>query len=94
MPVFRELHLIIAIVLLSLVMLAQGELRSAGYLSFEASRVIAYIGVGLNAIMAVLGMRIAHRMAWIAYLIVSVAGVVLIGAVTPINALVLLSHFL
>jgi hypothetical protein len=39
---------------------------------------------------AVAGWWTAHRIAWIIYLILSIAGLVLIGAATPLGAVILL----
>jgi hypothetical protein len=49
--------------------------------------VLAYLFILLNIATAVAGWWTAHRAAWMVYLILSIAGTVLIGAATPINAL-------
>lgn len=90
LPRPREIHLILAILLLSAVIIVETELRGAGYVSLDTGRVVAYLGFAINMIVAVLGILSPHRLAWILYLIVSLTGIVMIGAETPITALYLL----
>jgi len=86
----REVHLIVAILLLSAIIIVETELRGAGYVGLNVGRVIAYLGLAINMIVGIFGIFGAHRLAWILYLLVSVIGIVTIGAETPITALYLL----
>jgi len=85
----REMHLVLAILLLSAVIIAARELRPAGVVDLNAELVIAYLGLAINMIVGVFGIFGGHRLAWILYLIISVIGIVTIGAETPITALYL-----
>ena len=45
------------------------------------------------ALAAMAGWWTAHRLAWMVYLLLSIAGLVLIGAATPLSAVLLLREF-
>jgi hypothetical protein len=87
MKLARTTYLIAAVALLSATAVAFLELRLRGHLSFEAGRAAAYVVFLLHAAVVVLGLWSAHRVAWAAYLVVSVAAMVLLGASTPFSAL-------
>lgn len=86
----RDIHLVAAVLSLSFAVIAENELRVAGHVSLTAGRVAAYLAIAVNVAITLLGLFGLHRMAWLAYLIVSAVGTVLIGAATPIVALYLL----
>jgi hypothetical protein len=65
-------------------------LRLAGLPPFAVDLVLGHLLVLLNLGVAVAGWWTAHRIAWIIYLILSIAGLVLIGAATPLGAVILL----
>jgi hypothetical protein len=84
----RSFHLIVAIVVISLLAEVSHQLSSARYYSFESGILLAYILIFLNAAIAVAGLLwTPHHAAWTAYLVVSVALTVLIGAVTPLSVI-------
>jgi hypothetical protein len=86
----RDIHLVTAVLVLSVAVIVENEIRLAGHLGFTAGRVAVYLAIAVNAAIAFLGLFGPHRIAWLAYLIVSAVGTVLIGAATPIVALYLL----
>jgi hypothetical protein len=99
MAVFRgarvkSIHLIIAILALSLFGIIAGEFGLFSRLSFETQRVIGLTEFSANMAIAIYGAVAFHRIAWSAYLVLSVAGFVLVGATTPIVALWLVSKLL
>jgi hypothetical protein len=83
----RSAHLIVAVLVIALLAHFALELRLRGLLAGEIAFVLAYLFILLNIATAIAGWWTAHRAAWMVYLILSIAGTVLIGAATPINAL-------
>ncbi len=83
----RNIHLIIAILALSLFGIVTRDLRVFRCLSLDARLAIGLIEFGSNAAIGIYGAVKFHRIAWSAYLILSVAGFVLVSATTPIVAL-------
>jgi hypothetical protein len=90
----KSIHLIIAVLALSLFGIIAGEFGLFSRLSLETQRVIGLTEVGVNMAIAIYGAVAFHRLAWSAYLVLSVAGFVLVGATTPIVALWLVSKLL
>ena len=90
----KSIHLIIAALALSLFGIIAGDLGLFSGLSLETRRVIGLSEFGANMVIAVYGAVAFHRIAWSAYLVLSVAGFVLVGATTPIVALWLVSKLL
>jgi hypothetical protein len=56
-------------------------------MALDARRTIGLIAFGANVAIGIYGAVNSHRIAWSAYLVLSVAGLVLVGATTPIVAL-------
>ena len=99
MAVFRgarvkSIHLIIAVLALSVFGIIAGDLGLFSGLSLETQRVIGLTEFGANMAIAVYGAVAFHRIAWSGYLALSVAGLVLVGGTTPIVALWLVSELL
>jgi hypothetical protein len=92
MRAIRSTYLIIVIVLISVLAEISLALSSADYHSLESHVAVAHSLIVLNALTAVVGLRTPHRVAWIAYLVVSIALTVLIGAVTPLSVLGILAR--
>jgi hypothetical protein len=90
----KSIHLIIAVLALSLFGIVASELGLFSGLSLETRRVIGLTEFGANMAIAIYGAVAFHRIAWSAYLVLSVAGFVLVGATTPIVALWLVSELL
>ena len=91
MAVFRDarvksIDLIIAVLALSLFGIIAGDLGLFSRLSLETQRVIGLTEFGANMVIAIYGAVAFHRIAWSAYLVVSVVGLVLVSAATPIVA--------
>ncbi len=86
----RTLHLILAVVAISLLGEVLVVLRLAGYLPFGTGIILAYLLALSNCGIAIAGWWTPNRVAWMIYLVLSLAGFVLIGAVTPITAVWLL----
>jgi hypothetical protein len=87
----RTIHLIIAALILSAPGIVSTELRMGGYLSFDSSRIVAYVVFLFNAAAAIVGLWTRYRVAWFVYLMVSIAGMLLISTSTPISALWILT---
>ena len=85
----KSIHLIIA----ALALIA-GDLGLFTGLSLETRRVIGLTEFGANMVIAVYGAVAFHRIAWSAYLVLSIVGLVLVSAATPITAVWLVSKVL
>ena len=90
----KTIHFINAILALSLFGIIAGELGLFSGLSLDARRALGLTAFGVNMAIGIYGAVTSHRIAWGAYLVLSVAGLVLIGAATPITALWLASKLL
>jgi hypothetical protein len=86
----RSIHLILAVLLITVVAQILVQLRLAAVLPATLDFVLAWFLILLNFVIAIAGWWTAHRLAWMIYLLLSIAGVVLIGAATPLSAVVLL----
>jgi hypothetical protein len=82
----KSIHLIIAVLALSLLSMVTSYLGLFAGLSFETMRLIGLTEVGANVAVAIYGAVVFHRIAWSIYLVLSVVGLVLLGAATPIVA--------
>ena len=99
MAVFRgarvkSIHLIIAILALSLFGIVASEFGLFSRLSLETQRVIGLTEFGANMAIAIYGAVAFHRIAWSAYLVLSIVGFVLVGATTAITAVWVVSKVL
>ena len=90
MALLRTTYLVIAALAVSGAAIPFHEL-TRDLLSFDAAIVAAYAAFILNAGIGVAGLWTPERAAWVFYLIVSVAGMVLIGEPTPLSAIWLLT---
>ena len=81
----RTSLLIILVVALNAVMAVVSNLRIAGYLTVETQFVVAYIAFGLNFAAAIAGLWTQFRLAWVSYLVLSVATVLLLSSM-PLSA--------
>lgn len=90
----KSIHLIIAVLALSLFGIVSSDLGLFSGLSLQTTRAIGLIAFGANVAIGIYGAVTSHRIAWSAYLVLSVAGLVLVGATTPIVALWLVSKLL
>ena len=82
----KGIHLIVAVLALSLFSVVSGDLGLFRGLSLETRRAIGLIEFGANVAVAIYGALAFHRIAWSAYLVLSVVGLVLVSAATPIVA--------
>jgi hypothetical protein len=82
----KGIHLIVAVLALSLFSVVSGDLGLFRGLSLETRRAIGLIEFGANVAVAIYGAIAFHRIAWSAYLVLSVVGLVLVSAATPIVA--------
>ena len=99
MAVFRgarvkSIHLIIAVLALSVFGIIAGDLGLFSGLSLETRQVIGLTEFGANIAIAIYGAVAFHRIAWSAYLVLSIVGLVLVSAATPITAVWLVSKVL
>ena len=83
----RTIHLIIAILALSLFGIVTSESSLSSRFSVDVRRAIGFTTFAANLAIGIYGAIGSDRIAWCAYLAVSVAGLLLLGASTPINAL-------
>ena len=90
----KTIHLINAVLALSLFGIMAGEFGLFSGLSLDARRVIGLTAFAANLAIGVCGVVTSHRIAWGGYLVLSIAGLVLISAATPITALWLASKLL
>ena len=89
----RSVHLILAVLLITVVAQILVQLRLATGLPATLDFVLVWFLILLNLAIAIAGWWTAHRVAWIIYLLLSIAGLVLIGAATPLSAVLLLREF-
>ena len=85
----RSSHLIIAALVISAAAIGLHEWDE---LSFDVTGLLAHAAFFLNATVGIAGLWTAHRFAWVSYLLVGIAGMVLIGSPTPVSALWLLTE--
>jgi hypothetical protein len=90
----KSIHLIIAVLALSLFGIIAGEFGLFSGLSLETQRVIGLTEFGANMAIAIYGAMAFHRIAWSAYLVLSIVALVLVSATTPITAVWLISKVL
>ncbi len=90
----KSIHLIIAVLALSLFGIIAGDLGLFSRLSLETQRVIGLTEFGANMAIAIYGAVAFRRIAWSAYLVLSIVGFVLVSATTPITAVWLASKVL
>ena len=90
----KGIHLIVAVLALSLFSVVSGDLGLFRGLSLETRRAIGLTEVGANMAIAIYGAVAFHRIAWSAYLVLSIVGLVLVSAATPITAVWLVSKVL
>ncbi len=90
----KSIHLIIAVLALSLFGIIAGDLGLFSRLSLETQRVIGLTEFGANMAIAIYGAVAFRRIAWSAYLVPSIVGFVLVSATTPITAVWLASKVL
>jgi hypothetical protein len=90
----KSIDLIIAVLALSLFGIIAGDLGLFNRLSLETQRVIGLTEFGANMVIAIYGAVAFRRIAWSAYLVLSIVGFVLVSATTPITAVWLVSKVL
>ncbi|WP_055036494.1 hypothetical protein [Blastochloris viridis] len=82
--------MLVLVILLSAVLIAATEARGIGLLASPLPMAIPYAVAALNLAVAVAGLWTRHKLGWSLYLIASLAGFILIGATTPITAVLTL----
>jgi hypothetical protein len=93
-PSQRVLPLWPAAIALGLMAVILTELRLNGAYRFETGQILAYTLFFANMAVALFGIWKRQRVAWVVYLILSLALMVLIGASTPISAIWTMAKFL
>lgn len=83
----KNIHLIIAVLLLSLFGIASSDFQLFNGLSLDTRRVIGLLAFAANAAVALYGAIRSYRIAWLGYLVLSCLGLISVGASTPIVAL-------
>jgi hypothetical protein len=86
MKQIRSKPLIVAIIAISIAIIAVTQLGQHEHWSLRSRQIAGYSAFGLNCAIGILGFWTRHRAAWVAYLLVSVAALVLISASTPLSA--------
>jgi len=89
----RSVHLILVILLITLVAQMLVQLRLAAVLPATLDFVVVWFLILLNFAMAIAGWWTAYRVVWMFYLLLSIAALVLIGAATPLAAVLLLRQY-
>jgi hypothetical protein len=79
--------LIVAIVAVSVAIIAVTELGHYASWPLRTRQIAGYSAFALNCMIAIRGFWTQYRAAWVAYLVVSVAAFILISASTPLSAL-------
>ena len=82
----RSLYLFLAVLAVSVA----AQLRLAAVLPNTLDAALVWLLILLNLAIAIAGWWTAQRAAWMIYLLLSIAGLLLIGAATPISAALLL----
>jgi hypothetical protein len=83
----RTIYLIIAVLALSPFGIVASHFGLFSALSIDVRRAIGLTEFAANMAIGIYGAVNSHRIAWSAYLVLSVAGLVLLSASTPIIAL-------
>jgi hypothetical protein len=86
----RSVHLVLAVLLITVVAQILVQLRLMAMLPAGLDFLLVWFLILLNLAIAIAGWWTAHRIAWMLYLLLSIAGLVLIGAATPLAAVLLL----
>jgi len=83
----RSKPLIVAVIVVSAAIIVVAQLGHSGAWALRTRQIAGFSAFGLNVVIAVLGCWTRQRVAWVAYLVVSVAVMVLISAATPLSGL-------
>ena len=86
----QSVHLVLAVLAITVVAQILAQLPLAAVLPDTLDFVLVWSLILLNFAAAIAGWWTAHRLAWMIYLFLSIAGLLLIGAATPISAVLLL----
>jgi hypothetical protein len=87
MKPIRSTPLMVAVIVISVAIIAVSQLGHHGSWSLPTRQIAGYSAFGLNCVIAILGFWTRHRAAWVAYLVVSVVTFFLISASTPLSGL-------
>jgi hypothetical protein len=79
--------LIVAVIVISVAIIAVTHLGRYASWSLPARQIAGYSAFGLNCAIAICGFWTRRRAAWVAYLVVSVVMFFLISASTPLSGL-------
>jgi hypothetical protein len=90
MRLIRTSVLIIFVISLSVVMEIVRNLRIAGHLTLETQLVAAYLAFGLNFTAAIAGLWTRLRLAWLSYLVLSAACILLFSSMPIATAWILI----
>jgi hypothetical protein len=77
----------VAVIVVSVAIIAVTHFGQYQSWSLPARQIAGYSAFGLNGVIAILGFWTHHRAAWVAYLLVSIATMILISASTPLSGL-------
>jgi hypothetical protein len=94
MKPIRSKPLIVAAIVISVAIIALTRFGHDGSWSLRTRQIAGFSAFGLNAAVAFLGWWTRHRAAWVAYLVASLAFMLLISASTPLSGLWLLTRVL
>jgi hypothetical protein len=78
-------YLIIFVIAICAAMEITRNLRIAGYVTLHTQLVAAYFAFGLNFMAAIVGLWTRFRLAWLSYLVLSVASILFLSS-TPLAA--------
>jgi hypothetical protein len=94
MKPIRSKPLIVAVIVISVAIIAITQFGQDGSWSLRTRQIAGFSAFGLNAAVALLGCWTQYRAGWVAYLVASLAFMFLIGAATPPSGLWLLTRVL
>jgi hypothetical protein len=86
MQSIRIAHLAFVIVLLSASIILVAQFRMAHQLTLGTALILAYVVFFSNIAVAIVGMFTPRRVSWVFYMVVSVAGMLLLSEPTPLTA--------
>jgi hypothetical protein len=82
--------LVLLVIALSAAMEIVRELKIAGYLNLETQVVAAYAAFALNFAVAIVGLWTRFRLAWLSYLAISAASILLFSSLPIATAWILI----
>jgi hypothetical protein len=90
----RSTPLMVAAIVVSAAIIVVAQLGHDEAWPLRTRQIAGFSAFGLNTVIAVLGCWTRHRAAWLAYLVIGIAVMILISAATPLSGLWLVTRVL